>query len=227
MSKPILIKEMAEHERPRERMMRLGPQELSNAELLAIILATGTRGESAVHLADRLLTRFGDVRGLLELSTDELQQEPGIGVAKACQLAAISEFSVRIAESRLHEAVIRQPQDLADLLMPYFQQLAHEEFMVVLLDTKNKVLSKRTIFRGSLNASIVHPREVFKYAIRHSAAAIVVAHNHPSGDPTPSREDIDVTRRLVEAGKIIGIEVLDHVVFGDGKTISMKAKGLV
>lgn len=227
MPRPLLIKEMAEQERPRERMMRLGPKALNNAELLAIILGTGVRGESAIHLADRLLTRFGNVRGLLELSTDELQLEPGIGVAKACQLAALSEFAVRIAESRLHEAVIRQPNDLAILLMPYFRQLAHEEFVVVLVDTKNNVLSKRTVFRGSLNASIVHPREVFKYAIRHSAAAVLVAHNHPSGDPTPSREDIDVTRRLVEAGKIIGIEVLDHVVFGDGRTISMKEKGLV
>ncbi|NLW17276.1 MAG: DNA repair protein RadC [Firmicutes bacterium] len=227
MPKPLLIKEMAKQERPRERMLRLGPRELSNAELLAIILGTGVRGESALHLANRLLTRFGDIRGLLELSTDELQKEPGIGIAKACQLAAISELAVRIAESRMHETVIRRPEDLALFLMPYFQQLSQEEFVVVLLDTKNKVISKRTIFRGSLNASIVHPREVFKYAIRHSAAAILVAHNHPSGDPTPSREDIDVTRRLVEAGRIIGIEVLDHVVFGDGKTISMKEKGLV
>lgn len=227
MPRPLLIKEMAEQERPRERMLRLGPQELNNAELLAIILGSGVRGESALHLADRLLTRFGDVRGLLELSTDEMQMEPGIGVAKACQLAAIAELAVRIAESRMHEAVIRQPGDLAILLMPYFQQLAHEEFIVVLLDTKNKVISKRTIFRGSLNASIVHPREVFKYAIRHSAAALLAAHNHPSGDPTPSREDIDVTRRLAESGKIVGIEVLDHVVFGDGKTVSMKEKGLV
>lgn len=227
MSRALLIKDMAEQERPRERLMRLGAQELSNAELLAIILATGVQGESALSLANRLLTRFGDLRGLLELSTDELQTEPGIGVAKACQLVAISEFAVRIAESRLHEAVIRQPGDLAALLMPYFRQLAHEEFVVILLDTKNKVISKRTVFRGSLNASIVHPREVFKYAIRHSAAALLVAHNHPSGDPTPSREDIDVTRRLVEAGKIIGIEILDHVVFGDGRTISMKEKGLV
>lgn len=227
MPKPLLIKEMAEQERPRERLMRLGAQELSNAELLAIILATGVKGESALSLANRLLNRFGDVRGLLELSTDELQTEPGIGVAKACQLAAISEFSVRIAESRERDTVIRQPADLAALLMPYFQLLAHEEFVVILVDTKNRVISKRTIFRGSLNASIVHPREVFKYAIRHSAAALLVAHNHPSGDPTPSREDIDATRRLVEAGKIIGIEVLDHVVFGDGRTISMKEKGLV
>lgn len=227
MPKPLLIKEMAEQERPRERLMRLGAQELSNAELLAIILATGAKGESALSLANRLLNRFGDVRGLLELSTDELQTEPGIGVAKACQLAAISEFSVRIAESRQRDTVIRQPGDLAALLMPYFQLLAHEEFVVILVDTKNRVISKRTIFRGSLNASIVHPREVFKYAIRHSAAALLVAHNHPSGDPTPSREDIDATRRLVEAGKIIGIEVLDHVVFGDGRTISMKEKGLV
>ncbi|HHW99052.1 MAG TPA: DNA repair protein RadC [Firmicutes bacterium] len=227
MPKPLLIKEMAEQERPRERMLRLGPKALSNAELLAIILGTGVRGESALHLADRLLTRFGDVRGLLELSTDELQKEPGIGIAKACQLAAISEFAVRIAESRLPGTVIRQPRDLAVLLMPYFQQLTQEEFVVVLLDTKNKVISRQTVFRGSLNASIVHPREVFKYAIRHSAAAVLVAHNHPSGDPTPSREDIDVTRRLVEAGKIVGIEVLDHVVFGDGKTVSMKEKGIV
>lgn len=227
MAKPLLIKEMVEQERPRERMLRFGPKELSNAELLALILSTGTRGESAVHLAERLLARFGGVRELLALSTDELQSEPGIGVAKACQLAAISEFAVRIAESRLYDAVIRRPKDLEVFLMPYFQHLPQEEFMVVLLDTKNKVISKQTIFRGSLNASIVHPREVFKYAVRHSAAAMLVAHNHPSGDPTPSREDIDVTRRLMEAGKIIGIEVLDHIVFGDAKTISMKEKCLV
>jgi len=225
--KPLLIKEMAEQERPRERLLKFGPQALTNAELLAIVLRTGQRGESALHLAQRLLASFGDLRGLLDLSTEELQQVPGIGVAKACQLAAITQLAIRLAESRTHDTVIRRPADLEKLLMPRFQHLSQEEFVAIFLDTKNKVLAVETIFRGSLNASIVHPREVFRQAIRRSAAALLVAHNHPSGDPTPSREDIDVTRRLVEAGKIIGIPVLDHVVFGDGKTISMNEKGLV
>lgn len=227
MQKPLLIKEMAQQERPRERLIKFGPKALTNAELLAIILVSGIKGESALHLAHRLLARFGDLRGLLDLSIEELQKEPGIGQAKACQLAAISELAIRLSESRLHETVIRQPADLAQLLMPRFQLLQQEEFVVILLDTKNKVLAVETVFRGSLNASIVHPREVFKLAIRRSAAAMLVAHNHPSGDPTPSREDIDVTRRLMEAGKIVGITVLDHVVFGDGKIVSMKEKGLV
>lgn len=225
--KPLMIKELPESERPRERLASLGARALTNAELLALVLGTGNQGESAVHLAERLLGTFGDLRGLLNCTVSELQTVPGIGPARASQLVAIVELSARVALARWQQTVIRQPADVVSLLMPRFQQLSQEEFWVITLDTKNKVLSIDEVFRGSLNASIVHPREVFRRAISRSAAAMIVAHNHPSGDPTPSREDIEVTRRLVEAGKIIGIEVLDHVVFGDGKTVSMKEKGLV
>ncbi|MGI6344869.1 MAG: RadC family protein [Bacillota bacterium] len=223
----VLIKDMPVEERPRERMFRLGPKQLSNSELLAIILGTGRRGESALQLSNRLLSECGGLRGLFDLSLEELSQIPGIGLAKASKLGAITELATRIAENRFQQAVIRHPSDVEKLLMSRFLQLDQEEFVIVLLDTKNQVLAIEGVFLGSLNASIVHPREVFKRAIRRSAAGMIVAHNHPSGDPTPSREDINVTRRLTEAGKIIGIEVLDHIIFGDGKTISLKEKGLV
>jgi len=226
-SKPLLIKELPEQERPRERLAQQGADRLSNAELLALILGSGNQGESAVHMAERLLATFGDLRGLLSCTVSELQTISGIGPARASQLVAIVELSARLAAARQQQTTIRQPGDVQALLMPRLQHKTQEEFVLLVLDTKNKVLAVEDVFRGSLNASIVHPREVFKKAISRSAAAIIVAHNHPSGDPTPSREDIEVTRRLVEAGKIIGIEVLDHVVFGDGKTVSMKEKGLV
>lgn len=226
-SRPLLIKELPEQERPRERLAQLGARALTNAELLALIIGTGNRGESVIHLAERLLATFGDLRGLLNCSVAELQEIPGIGPARASQLVAIVELSARVALARHQQVVIRQPADVASMLMPRLQLETQEVFIAVMLDTKNKVLAVEDVFRGSLNASIVHPREVFKKAISRSAAAIIVAHNHPSGDPTPSREDIEVTRRLAEAGKIIGIEVLDHVVFGDGKIVSMKEKGLV
>lgn len=226
-SKPLLIKELPEQERPRERLAQQGADRLSNAELLALILGSGNQGESAIHMAERLLATFGDLRGLLSCTVSELQTISGIGPARASQLVAIVELSARLAAARQQQTVIRQPGDVQALLMPRLQHKTQEEFVLLVLDTKNKVLAVEDVFRGSLNASIVHPREVFKKAISRSAAAIIVAHNHPSGDPTPSREDIEVTRRLVEAGKIIGIEVLDHVVFGDGKTVSMKEKGLV
>lgn len=226
-SKPLLIKELPEQERPRERLALRGARALTNAELLALILGAGNRGESAVHFAERLLATFDDLRGLLNCSVEELQQVSGVGPARASQLAAIMELSARVALARQQQTVIRQPADVTELLMPRLQLETQEVFIAVMLDTKNKVLALDDIFLGSLNASIVHPREVFKKAVSRSAAAIIVVHNHPSGDPTPSREDIEVTRRLVEAGKIIGIEVLDHVVFGDGKTVSMKEKGLV
>lgn len=227
MNKPLTIKELPEHERPRERMLSLGPAILTDSELIAVILGIGYRGQSAVHLAESLLAKAGGLRGLFDLSLEEMQQQSGIGLAKSCQLVAVTELAARIASSREQQITIKQPEDVARLLMPRYQMMKHEEFAALLLDTKNKVLAIETISKGSLNASIVHPREVFKTAIRRSAAAIIVTHNHPSGDPSPSREDIDVTRRLSEAGKIIGIEVLDHIIFGDGRTVSMKEKGLV
>lgn len=226
-SRLLTVKDMPEQERPRERMRAYGSSALSNAELLAVILGSGKQGEPVLQIAHRLLSHAGGLKGLFHMSIEELQEVRGIGLAKACQLAAVMELGKRVSANQEEKTAIRQPGDVAALLMPRLRHLRQEEFQAVLLDSKNQVLAIETVFVGSLNASLVHPREVFARAIRRSAAALIVAHNHPSGDPTPSREDIEVTRRLLEAGKIIGIEVLDHIIFGDGKTISMREKGLV
>jgi DNA repair protein RadC len=203
-----------------------GPAALSTAELLAILLRTGTREQSVIHLAQRILNDCGSLKNLASLSWEELTQIRGIGPAKALQLQAAIELGRRVARSRLPETVqITKPQDAADLLMEEMRHLREERFVCLFLNTKNQVIGRETLSVGSLNASIVHPREVFRAAIRRSSASILCAHNHPSGDPTPSAEDILLTRRLTEAGELIGIEVLDHLVIGDNRFISLKETG--
>ncbi len=222
------IKDLPLLSRPRERLEALGPQGVSEAELLAIILVTGSQKETALDLANRLLSKFQGLRGLLDVSLEELTTVPGIGYAKACQVRAALELAKRVQAWRENAMpVIKCPGDVAGLLMAEMRFLDREHFRILCLDTKSNVLKIETVSVGSLNASIVHPREVFKSAIRRSAAAILLAHNHPSGDPTPSKEDIDVTRRLWEAGEILGIKVLDHVIMGDNKYTSLKEKGLI
>lgn len=223
----IMIRDVPQEERPRERMLRYGPQALSNAELLAILLRTGTARESALSLAQRLLAESEGLEGLMKLSLSELMQKKGIGLAKAVQIKAGIELGRRIArERRLSEPVIiRTPRDAASYMMDEMRHLSQEHFVVLFLNTKNHVMGHETIFVGSLNASIVHPREVFLAAIRRHCASIICLHNHPSGDPNPSPEDREVTRRLVEAGKILGIDVLDHIIIGDQRYVSMKEKG--
>lgn len=207
-------------------MMRLGAEALSHAELLAILLRTGSRRESAVHLAQRVLQDSGGLRRFAERSWDELTHIPGIGPAKALELQASLELGRRVARSRLPEAaLIAGPQDAADLLMEELRRLREEHFVVLFLNTKNRVIGRQTLSIGSLNASIVHPREVFRAAIRRSSASILCAHNHPSGDPTPSPEDKQLTRRLAEAGELVGIELLDHIVIGDNRFVSLKELG--
>ncbi len=225
----IMIRDVPEGERPRERMLHHGAEALSNAELLAILLRTGTARESALSLAQRLLVEAEGLSGLIRLSLEELMQKKGIGLAKAVQVKAGIELGRRIArESQFRDRVtIRTPRDAATFMMEEMRYLSQEHFVVLFLNTKNQVSAHETIFIGSLNASIVHPREVFQAAIRRNSASIICMHNHPSGDPTPSPEDIDVTRRLVEAGKILGIEVLDHIIIGDRRYTSMKEKGLM
>jgi DNA repair protein RadC len=222
------IRHLPEEERPRERMMRHGSEALSHAELLAILLRTGTRDESAVHLAQRILSECGGLRRFAERSWDELTHIRGIGPAKALQLQASIELGRRVARSRLPEMIaIRRPQDAADLLMEELRHLREEHFVCLFLNTKNQVIGRQTLSIGSLNASIVHPREVYRAAIRRSSASIICAHNHPSGDPTPSREDIALTRRLAKAGELIGIELLDHLVIGDNRYVSLKEAGTI
>lgn len=215
-------------EMPRERMARLGPNALSNAELIAVLLGTGSAGESVLQLSQRLLSRVGNLRKMLDVSLEELMSIKGIGMAKAIQLLAAVELGRRVAKTTPEERwTIRSPEDVAELMMEELRYLTQEHFVCLFLNTKNQVIGRNTIFIGSLNSSIVHPREVFKDAIRRSSAAIICLHNHPSGDPTPSKEDIDVTKRLIEGGRILGIDVLDHIVIGDGKFCSLKNKGFI
>jgi len=221
-----MIREIPQDERPRERLMRQGAAALKNEELLAILLGTGTQGESAIRLAERIIQECGGLRRFAEISWEELTQIRGVGPAKALQLQASIELGRRLARSRLPDMVrISRPQDAADLLMEEMRHLREEHFVCLFLNTKNQVIGRQTLSIGSLNASIVHPREVFRAAIRRSSASILCAHNHPSGDPAPSPEDVQLTRRLAEAGELIGIELLDHLVIGDNRFISLKEAG--
>ena len=224
----LLIRDLPAEERPREKMRALGAEALSNAELLAILLRTGSNKESAVQLAAKLRSRSGGLRALPELSLEEMEEIKGLGPAKAIQVKAALELGRRLATLPPEEAEsITSPQRAAALFMEQLRYKKREHFMILLLNTKNHVISKEEISVGSLNASIVHPREIFKIPLRKSAASVILVHNHPSGDPSPSQEDLEVTRRLVEAGNILGIAVRDHIVIGDGCYFSFKEKGLL
>ena len=222
----LLIKDYPVTERPRERLLKDGPSSLSNHELLAILLRTGTKKESVLQMANRLLTKFEGLRLLKDASVNEITSIKGIGAAKALQIIAAIELGRRIHRLQYEDRyIIRSPEDAANYVMEEMRFLTQEHFVCLYLNTKNQVIHQQTVFIGSLNASIVHPREVFKEAFRRSAASFICLHNHPSGDPGPSREDIEVTRRLNECGKLIGIELLDHLIIGDQKFVSLKEKG--
>lgn len=222
----LMIRDFPQDERPRERFIQNGPASLSNHELIAILLRTGTKDESVLQLSNRLLTNFEGLRLLKDATLEEMTEIKGIGQAKAIQVLAAVEIGRRITNLNYTDRyVIRSPEDGANYVMNDMRFLSQEHFVCLYLNTKNQVLHKQTIFIGSLNASIVHPREVFREALKRSAASIICLHNHPSGDPAPSREDIEVTKRLVECGKLIGIDVLDHLIIGENKFVSLKEKG--
>jgi DNA repair protein RadC len=221
------IKELPAHDRPRERLVRLGPGALSTAELLAIIFRTGVGGENALALAGRLLAHFGGIAGLAQLSLSQLTAERGIGTAKAAQLQAALELGRRMTLAAPEERPqIRSPGDAAMLLLQEMGYKEQEHFRVLFLDTRNRVLGGELIYKGSLNQSQVRVGEVYREAVRRNCAAIIVAHNHPSGDPSPSPEDVSVTRDLVAAGKLLGIELLDHLVIGHQRWVSLRERGL-
>src|SRR5690606_8549446 len=218
MMKPLMIKDVPKEERPRERLLAVGAENLSNQELLAILLGSGTKQESVMELAKHILMHFEGLKLLKDATIEELIAIKGIGYAKGILILAAIELGRRMHQYRPTENyTIRSPEDGADYIMEDTRLLKQEHFVALFLNTINQVIHRQTIFIGSLNASIVHPREVFREAIKRSAASIIVAHNHPSGDPTPSQEDIQVTKRLADTGKLIGIEVLDHLIIGDGK----------
>lgn len=228
MQNSLLIRDYPKDDRPRERLIKEGPSSLSTQELLAIVLRTGTKNESVLQISNQLLHKFDGLRLLMNASIEEISNINGIGEAKATQLLASFELGKRINRLQYEDRfVVKSPDDCAKFMMDEMRFLEQEHFICLYLNTKNQIIARETIFKGSLNASIVHPREVFKEAFRRSASSIICLHNHPSGDPTPSREDIEVTKRLVECGKIIGIELLDHIIIGEHKYISLKEKGYV
>lgn len=213
-------------ERPRERLLSKGPEALSDAHLLAILLRTGRRDSSAVQVAIELLNRLGGLGGLAACGIDELCTIPGVGPAKAAQLKAALALGKRSMAAPLSTGTrVSGSQDLFTHFHPTLRDVKHELFKVVLLDAKNRVIKEVTVSEGSLTLSIVHPREVFALAVRESAAAVIVLHNHPSGDPTPSLEDRQLTDRLVAAGQLLGIRLLDHLIIGDGRYVSFADEG--
>ncbi|KUK82005.1 MAG: DNA repair protein RadC [Pelotomaculum thermopropionicum] len=222
------IKELPEDIRPRERLLKEGAEALSDVELLAILLRTGSRATTALDLASLLMARFKNLHRLVDAAVEELSDVKGVGPAKASQVKAALELARRLAQfSEASRPVIKSPDDAAALVMEEMRHLDREHFRALLLNTKNQVIGTDKVSVGTLNSSTVHPRELFRNAIRKSAASMVLVHNHPSGDPAPSREDLDITRRLVEVGKIIGIEILDHIIIGDNRFTSFRAKELI
>ena len=227
-SRPVYrITDLHESDRPRERLAALGPQALSNAELIAILLRVGVQGENAVTVGQRLLTKFGGLRGLHRAPFADLTSQRGLGEAKAAQIKAAIELGRRLTlESPEERPSINSPADAAALVQYEMSALEQEHLRVILLDRRNRVLEIVEIYKGSVNSSQVRVGEIFKEAIRKNASALIVIHNHPSGDPTPSPDDVAVTRAIVQAGKLLDVEVLDHMVIGHGHWVSLKERGL-
>ena len=211
------VSDLPKQERPRERLQRFGADVLSSQELLALIIGRGIAGKSVMTIAQELITKFASVRGISEASIEELSAVRGVGLAKASQLKACFELGKRqeLETGYDYEVYdIKNPQIVVSAIRSRIKDMKKEHFMLMILNTRNRVIRIENIYIGTLNASLVHPREVFKEAIKRSASSVVIAHNHPSGDSEPSEEDLKITRRLIEAGKILGIEVLDHIIIG-------------
>lgn len=223
------IKTMPKEERPREKLLFNGKEFLSNSELLAILLRTGSRKRSALDIAQEILG--WNEKGILfleECSPEELSRMPGIGTAKACQILAAIELGKRIAtHPRKKRREITNPDDIVQLFMEKMRYYKKEHFIVLLINAKGQIIEETEASIGDLCSTLIHPREVFCQAVKRSAASVLFVHNHPSGDPQPSSQDIETTKRLVEAADILGIHVLDHIIIGDGRYISLKSKGLM
>ncbi|MDR7418671.1 MAG: DNA repair protein RadC [Armatimonadota bacterium] len=220
------VKALPPEDRPRERLLACGADALSAAELIAVLLRTGTRAATAGDLAGRLLAAFGSLHRLSQAHPAELIREAGIGPTKASAVLAAFELGRRVqAAPAARRPAVRTPSDVAALVGPQMRHLDREHFRVVLLNTRHEVLGVPAVAIGGLDSAPIHPREVFKEAVKHSAAAIVLVHNHPSGNPEPSGDDLRITARLSEAGRVVGIDVLDHVIIGDGRFVSLRERG--
>lgn len=223
----VTIKEMPENMRPREKMLAIGERALSEIELLAIIIGRGTSNLNAIELATALLASFGGLRRLKEASLEELISHHGIGLAKAASIKAALELGRRAARDIWDKMPIKSPEDVKNIVLEEMRYFDREHFRVLYLDRKGGLISQEDVSIGGLHSSLVHPREVFKTAIKRSAASVILVHNHPSGDPEPSKEDVEVSRMLIEAGRLMGIEVLDHVIIGENNYTSLKSRGLI
>ena len=226
--KSFTIHDLPISERPRERLQKFGIEALSAQEILALILGRGVAGESVMVTAQRLLSQFGSVKGIASASVEELSRVKGIGIAKASQIKAAFELANRVEgfSEAGSKPLVKSPDDVVGLVRGRLKGKKKEHFLALLLDTRNQLIKVAEVSVGSLDGSIVHPREVFKEAISATAASVVFAHNHPSGDPTASEDDIGLTKRLAEAGEIVGIDVLDHIIIGDKNYLSLKREGL-
>ena len=224
----LTIKDWPEHERPRERLLHYGADKLQDAELLAILLRVGSVEESAIDLARNLLNRFDGFRGLNSKSSNELCEINGIGPAKAAQIKAALEIGKRLASEKFKvKRKIESCDDVYKLVHPYMGDLTREEFKIILLSSRNNLILERTLFEGSLSESIVNTREIIKEALNNSAAAIIFVHNHPSGDPSPSVDDKEITKRLVNASNLVGIRPFDHIIIGKNSYYSFAESGLM
>ena len=221
------IKSLPLEDRPREKLIKHGPTTLSDSELLAIILGTGTKKEDVLSLSNKLLSKF-DIRKLSRVRISNLKKSLGIGDAKACQISACFELGRRLAKFKEYKnAIVREAKDAAKIFIPEMSSLKKEYFKGIYLNSRKRIIRTETLFIGSLNESVIHPREIFQIALEENAAALILIHNHPSGDPTPSTFDIEITKELIKAGEILGIPVLDHIIVGAGKYVSLKEKGFI
>jgi len=228
MTKTFTIHDLPQNERPRERLKKVDVDNLSLQELLALIIERGKRGENVLSVAQNLLARFGSLEKIKEASLEELQKVKGIGFATACKLKTAFKLGEKASEKfEKYGQKIETPKDVFNLFKNELGDKKREHFKLLSLNSRNRLINIDDISIGTLNASLVHPREVFLAAIKNSAASIILVHNHPSGDPTPSKDDIEITKRIIEAGKIMGIDVLDHIIISKSKVFSFKEKGLI
>lgn len=221
------IHDLPDEDRPRERLLRLGPEGMATAELIAIVLGSGMRGKSVIQLAQELIAAFGSLANLSKATVQELCQVKGVGPAKAIQLQAAFTLGMRAQSQQAPKRIqIEHPSQAYQLLSPSLEHEQRECVVALLLDSKGGVIATERVSIGTLSESLIHPREVFYPAIRHKAAGMILAHNHPSGDPTPSPEDYQVTKQLIEAGQLLSIPLHDHLVIGAGSYVSMRQRGL-
>ena len=220
------IKDLPKIERPREKLISKGPQNLKDEELLAILLRTGREGKNVLEIARQILSKYSKKR-LLKLSYEDLVKIKGIDSGKACTILAAAELIKR--SLKINDSSLPTVHSVKDVLLQvsYLREKTREHLMAIYLNARNELLFRKHVFTGTLNASLIHPREIFNEALKQNAASVILAHNHPSGDAEPSQDDLEITKRLIEAGKIMGIDVLDHIIITKNKTFSFKEKGLI